>query len=162
MFKRVMGTPTGAQVALFLTLLGFINFFLFWPLVLVMDYFKYEKLEWNDMPWKFLVGTGLLGVVFNYLVNFGISITFPLFISIGALLGVPLSAAIDAVYRGKGFGLFKIIAVFIIFGGFLLMLIPSGKLDRYEKKFKCGENREKPPVDDKYNSVDTVETSWCY
>ena len=135
-----MGNATGAQVALFLTLLGLVNVVIFCTILFLMDYMEWEVISWDILPWTNLNGTALLSMVFNYLVNFGISVTFPLFISVGTMLGMPLNAAVDSLFRGKGFGLYKIISVFLIFGGFLLMLIPDGILSRLERKLRCLSN----------------------
>ena len=132
-----MGSPSGCQVALFLSILGALAMLLFWPVILLMDYYHYEEVELSNIPWKFLIGTSLFGVIFNFLINFGISLTFPLFISIGALLGIPFNAAVDALFRGSKFGLYEIGALILILFGFILMLIPNDKLETYEKKIFC-------------------------
>ncbi|XP_065678037.1 solute carrier family 35 member F4 isoform X1 [Hydra vulgaris] len=136
-FKRVIGSPSGCQVALFLTVLGSLCFLLFWPVVLIIAYYEYEVIEFSKIPWGFLIGTSLFGVVFNFLINFGISLTFPLFISIGALLGIPFNAVVDALFRGSKFGIYEIGAFLLIIFGFILMLIPNNILEKYEKKLFC-------------------------
>ena len=75
--------------------------------------------------------------VFNYFVNFGISITFPLFISIGISLGLPVNAVADSIFRGDEFGVLKVVSLLLILAGFLMMLIPSEKLRRFEP---CSSN----------------------
>lgn len=135
-FKRVMGEATGAQVALFLTLLGILNMTFFWTILLLMNYMEWEVVEWNTIPWINLNGTALLNMVFNYLVNFGISVTFPLFISLGTMVGMPLNAGVDGIFRGSPFGTYKILSIFLIVGGFLLMLIPDEKLSELESCFR--------------------------
>jgi len=144
MFKRIIGNATGNQVAFFLTLLGIVNIVIFWPVLFILDFYNYETLDWNMLPWKFLIGTGVMGAIFNYLVNFGISITYPLFISVGVLLGVPLSSIVDAIVRNSSFDWIKIIAVAMVLFAFILMLIPNEKLNKYDhacvKKKKNGEN----------------------
>ena len=82
------------------------------------------------MPWLFLNGTGIVVLLFNFLINFGIALTYPLFISIGTVLGIPINAGADAVFRGADFGKYKIIAACLIVIGFVFMLLP----DHYEDK----------------------------
>lgn len=137
-FKRVMADATGSQVALFLTLLGSTNMILFSPVLFLMDYLEWEVITWDTLPWVHLNTTAILSAFFNYLVNFGISITFPLFISIGISLGLPMNAIADSIFRHEEFGVLKIVSLFLILAGFLLMLIPSDKLKKMEKNlFSC-------------------------
>ncbi|CAH1792291.1 unnamed protein product [Owenia fusiformis] len=86
-----------------------------------------EQFDWYNLPWGFLCGSAVLGLAFNFLVNFGIAFTFPLFISVGTVLGIPLNAGVDAMFRGRIFGVTKIIATIMIIVGFILVLIPTDK-----------------------------------
>ena len=130
LFKRFVGDATGTQVSLFLTCLGFLNIFILWPIVMIFHFTKYELIDWSNMPWLFLNGTGIVVLLFNFLINFGIALTYPLFISIGTVLGIPINAGADAVFRGADFGKYKIIAACLIVIGFVFMLLP----DHYEDK----------------------------
>jgi len=98
------------------------------------------------MPWSALAGTAALQLVFNYLVSFGIAFTFPLFISIGTLIGVPFNAVVDAIFRGTEFGAYKIIACFMIIIGFLLLLLPIRKVERIEQKIRCTKQQRKEDI----------------
>lgn len=83
------------------------------------------------------MGTASLGLVFNFLLIFGVAYTYPLFISIGNLIGVPMNAALDAMFRGETFGVYKILAFFMIVVGFVLLLIPVARLRRLERRLFC-------------------------
>lgn len=128
----------------------------------MLDSLNLETIDWHNMPWPALAGTAVLQLVFNYLVSFGIAFTFPLFISIGILLSVPFNAAADAIFRGEDFGLYKIVALVMIIIGFMLLLIPVCKLEKLEKKVRCGHTAK-----DKQCSVEdqqlqsTCETNEC-
>lgn len=137
LFKCTMADASGSQVALFLTLLGFINIMVFSPVLFLMDYLSWEEITWETLPWVDLNGTAVLNAIFNYLVNFGISVTFPLFISVGISLGLPINAIADSLFRHEEFGVLKIVSLFLILAGFLLMLIPSEKLKNLEKNLCC-------------------------
>ena len=130
-------------MALFFTIIGFTNIIFFSPVIFLLDYLKLEEMNWNDVPWGALAGTAVLQLVFNYLVSFGIAFTFPLYISIGTLIGVPLNAVVDAIVRDADFGMYKIIACFIIIVGFLLLLIPIRKVERIEKKIRCAHRTKR-------------------
>lgn len=124
-FKRIVGDATLGQVSLFLSCLGLLNTVLLWPIVLIFYYTHYEFFNWGNIPWKFLCGNAVLGLIFNFLINFGIAFTYPLFISLGTVLGIPINALTDFVFRGAQFGSCKIVAAFSIVIGFLFMLLPA-------------------------------------
>ncbi|KAK3722097.1 hypothetical protein QZH41_019841, partial [Actinostola sp. cb2023] len=136
-FKKVVGDATASQVSLFLSLLGLLDTVLLWPIIVVFHFTCYELINWSNMPWLYLCGTGLLALIFNFLLNFGIALTYPLFISLGVVLGIPLNALADAIIREKGFGVFKIVAAILIIVGFVLMLIPDQYEDKLREKVCC-------------------------
>lgn len=130
-------------MALFLTLLGICNIFLFWIIILPLHFTKYEHIDWSNMPWLSLNVSGILVLFFNYMVNFGIAFTSPLFIALGTMVGTPLNAAADYIFNGKSFGWEKIIATCMILLGFSLMLIPNENLQSFERKLFCVKSESK-------------------
>lgn len=140
MFKRVFGDTSATKVALFLSVLGCFNFLLLWPPFEALYFTKEEAISWNDIPWNFLCGRSALGLVFNFLISFGIAFTFPLFISLGTILGIPINAIVDSIYRNVHLGWLKIIASIMIIIGFLLMLYPANANKRMEQKHEDEEN----------------------
>ena len=64
-----------------------------------------------------------MGVIFNFAINFGIAYTFPLFISLGTILGIPINAFFDVLLRKVDLANWKITAMDLIVGGFLLILV---------------------------------------
>ncbi|PIK45158.1 putative histone deacetylase 6 isoform X1 [Apostichopus japonicus] len=125
LFKRYVGDANYGQVSLFLTLLGLFNAFVLWPSILAVYYTGFEYWDWNDMPWDYLCGSAAMSVVFNFLVNFGIAVTFPLFIALGTVVGIPLNAVVDLIFRDNSFGPYKIGGTACIILGFLIMLMPE-------------------------------------
>lgn len=144
-FKLVVKSASGSQVALFLSLLGLCNAFIFWIVILPLHFTKYEPMEWSDMPWLSLNITGILVLFFNYMVNFGIAFTSPLFIALGTMVGTPLNAAADYVFNNQSFGWRKIIATCMILCGFSLMLIPNDSLRAFERKLICAKAEDSTP-----------------
>lgn len=120
-FKLFIGDGDLRQVSLFLTCLGLINLLCLWPIMEVMYFTRYEHINWHDVPWSFLCGSAALGLLFNFLINFGIAFTFPLFISLGTVLGIPLNAAVDAIWRDAPLTWLKGIGAVMIVVGFILM-----------------------------------------
>ena len=120
------------QMALFLSMLGLFSMVAFWPILLVLHYTGVEKLV--DIPWGYLCAGSALGVTFNFCINFGIAYTFPLFISIGTILGIPLNALVDALFRHVDFVNWKFAATDLIVGAFLLMLLPPSDSEYIHKQ----------------------------
>ena len=112
-------------MSLFLTFLGLFNLLAFWPIVITLHFTGVEEIKFHYIPWLPLCVSALTSFAFNFLINFGIAFTFPLFISIGTILGIPLNAVVDIVIRNVDFLNWKITAATLIIGGFLLMLAPS-------------------------------------
>ncbi|KXJ23183.1 putative thiamine transporter SLC35F3 [Exaiptasia diaphana] len=142
LFKKTVGDATAPQVALFLSFLGVISTFLLWPIILILYYTQTELIHWNNIPWSYLCGTSSLNLVFNYAINFGIAFTYPLFISLGIVLGIPINALVDAIFRQKSFNGLKIVSAFLIIIGFTLMLVPDSYEYRLQNKLTCKKVNE--------------------
>lgn len=119
------------QMGLFVSSIGLFNFLFFWPIILALHYTNVEVIA--DVPWTFLWISSALGVVFNFAINFGIAYTFPLFISLGTILGIPLNAVVDALVRHIDLANWKITAMDLIVGGFLLILLPASDSQRVQR-----------------------------
>jgi len=122
LLKWRVGSASLYQMALFLSSLGVFSTVCFWPIPLVLHLTGVEPLV--NIPWTFLCVSSLLGVVFNLSINFGIAYTFPLFISLGTVLGIPLNALVDSLVRNVEFFGWKFPATDLIVVGFVLMLLP--------------------------------------
>ena len=122
-------------MGLFLSLLGFFTAVTMWPIVLILHFLQVELLQ--DIPWSYVIGQALLGVCFNFCINFGIAYTYPLFISLGTVLGVPLNAVVDAVFRQVYLLNWKLTATVLILGSFLLTLLPSADSVYIQNKLCC-------------------------
>eukprot|EP00111_Clytia_hemisphaerica_P004134 TCONS_00011826-protein len=136
-FKRSFGFPATGQVAVIVTYIGLTNLVVLPYFIFIFKHVGWEHFIWSALPWKLLIGTALLGLMFNFLLIFGVAYTYPLFISIGNLIGVPMNAAIDAIFRGEDFDAFKIAAFFIIVTGFMLLLIPISRIEYFEREVCC-------------------------
>lgn len=120
-----MGDASLYQMSLFLTAIGVFSTLCLWPIPLVLHLTGTEVIA--NVPWGYLCISSSLSVLFNFSINFGIAYTFPLFISLGTVLGIPLNALIDALFRGVDFFGWKFPATDLIVGGFVLMLLPPGE-----------------------------------
>jgi len=99
LFKRINGNASLGQVSLFMSSLGLMNLTLNFIPTAVLVWLQLDHIEWDYIPWLPLIGSALLALIFNFLVNFGIALLDPLVISIGMLCGIPVSAVVDIVFR---------------------------------------------------------------
>jgi len=124
-FKRAVGNASLGQVSLFLSLLGLCNATILWVPALVLNLTGVEIAEPGYIPWEFLCGSSVLSLVFNFLINFGVAYTYPLFISIALMLGIPINAGVDILFRGEEFSLLQLSAALLIIVGFCFMMFPD-------------------------------------
>ncbi|XP_018580548.1 putative thiamine transporter SLC35F3 isoform X1 [Scleropages formosus] len=126
LFKLVLGSAKFGEAALFLTIVGGANFVFisFVPVILYFTHVEYFGSP-DDIPWANLCGVASLLLAFNLLVNFGIAITYPTLISLGIVLSVPVNAMVDLYTCEIQFNTVRLIAVFIICLGFLMLLLPE-------------------------------------
>lgn len=126
LFKMALGSAKFGEAALFLSIVGGANFLFlgFIPVILYFSHVEYSA-SLSDIPWLYLCGVAGLLFVFNILVNFGIAITYPTLISLGIVLSVPVNAMMDLYTCDINFNSVRLIAVFIICLGFLMLLLPE-------------------------------------
>ena len=151
LLKWRVGDASLYQMALFLSSLGLFVAATLWPIALLLHFLGVEKID--NVPWGYLCASSALGLLFNFSINFGIAYTFPLFISLGTILGIPLNAFIDAVFRHiEFFRTWKFTATDLIVGGFMLMLIPPSNSKWIQNLFvnlvRDVENMKSRPVSD--------------
>ena len=127
--------------------------------MLILTESKVETLVYEEIPWIFLILGSLASFSFNILINFGIAYTYPLFVSIGTIVGIPLNILVDIIINGEKVGWNQIVGACLIICGFVFLLInnylmikKSEKLDEMEKK--TNENKEtlleKENLEEKY------------
>uniref|UniRef100_A0A1I7Z302 EamA domain-containing protein n=1 Tax=Steinernema glaseri TaxID=37863 RepID=A0A1I7Z302_9BILA len=140
LFKRVNGDASLGQVSLFMSGLGFLNTTVNLIPTAALYFSGAETIVWAHVPWGPVVGSALLGLVFNFLINFGIALLHPLIISIGMLLGLPLSAIYDIVFRNMTATPKFLIGASLILVSFALIMIEGSR--RKSKKYTSCDGRE--------------------
>jgi solute carrier family 35 protein F3/4 len=136
MFKHCVGDAQLGQVAIFLTTLGLLNAAFLWVIFVVLSAAGAETVNHIYIPWKFLFASASLSLLFNFLINFGIAYTYPLFISLGTVVGIPLNAIVDRLFRDISFGVIKIEGSAFIIIAFLMLLLPDGISDAVDEGFR--------------------------
>ncbi|XP_063048276.1 solute carrier family 35 member F3-like [Engraulis encrasicolus] len=126
LFKLVLGSAKFGEAALFLSIVGGANFVFISGVPVILYFTRVEYFgSPSDIPWGHLCGVAALLLAFNILVNFGIAITYPTLISLGIVLSVPVNAMVDLYTCDIQFNTVRLIAVFIICLGFLMLLLPE-------------------------------------
>jgi len=103
LFYFTYGEATPLQVSSFLGKLGVLNLGTGWVLLMVLWASGYQ-----DMPsahshptaWGLAALYALASVSFNFSINLGVARTYPLFVSLGTVLGIPVAVAADCSLLG--------------------------------------------------------------
>ncbi|XP_054266377.1 putative thiamine transporter SLC35F3 isoform X1 [Macrosteles quadrilineatus] len=125
LFKKVIGDASYGQVSLFFSIIGLLNASLLWPLCLTLYFTGMETLYWDRLPWPALLAASILSLVANLLGNFSVAVTYDLFITLGLITAVPVSAALDVVLYGAHFYGMKLAGMVLISIGFFLVMFPE-------------------------------------
>ncbi|KAL0112357.1 hypothetical protein PUN28_011999 [Cardiocondyla obscurior] len=125
LFKKVIGETTFGQMSLFFSLIGLCNAALLWPICLALYFSGVETIHWARLPWAALLSASILHLVANMLGNFSIAITYDLFITLGLITAVPVSAALDVIFYGAYFMGMKLAGMIFIAVGFFLVMFPD-------------------------------------
>ncbi|XP_046396129.1 putative thiamine transporter SLC35F3 isoform X2 [Ischnura elegans] len=125
LFKKVMGEASMGQVALFFSIVGLLNALLLWPLLLALYLLGAETFHWNHLPWLELLLAGSLSLLANLFSSFSVAVTYDLFITLGYITAVPVSAALDVVLYGAHFAGMKLAGIVLISVGFFLVMFPD-------------------------------------
>ncbi|KAL1506986.1 hypothetical protein AB1Y20_007850 [Prymnesium parvum] len=101
-FRRVFGEAPAPFVLLVLALLGGWAVSLGSALLWAIDggELRRGEVELTPRAWALLCAKSLLDLAFNFLIAYGISITHPLFVSIGTLLSTPLNVLFELCTQG--------------------------------------------------------------
>lgn len=120
MFRKVMGDPPVAQIAFTFSMLGFINASLCWPICLGLYLTGAEVMPWESLSWTILFIACILmlgknsqtklrtvcksiviyififslfpAIVFHILMQFSVAVTYTMFVTLGLITSVPVSA----------------------------------------------------------------------
>ncbi|XP_041988865.1 putative thiamine transporter SLC35F3 isoform X2 [Aricia agestis] len=124
LFRKVMGEVSAGQRALFFSLVGGVNAALLWPVWLALVLTRTELLP-ADMPWLALLQASVAMLVFHVMFQFGNLMTYNIFVSLGLIMSVPVSAGLDVVLYGVEFEGMKLAGIVLIAVGFFLVMFPD-------------------------------------
>lgn len=97
-----------------------------------------------SIPWKWVVPANAASIAFNFLVNFGVTITFPLFVSVASLASTAANLVLDATLMsdesdgGGGVGTLSIVGLLMVMSSLAVLLISVWR----QRKRGTAEQRE--------------------
>jgi hypothetical protein len=79
----------------------------------------------GHIPWNWIIPSNAASIAFNFLVNFGVTITFPLFVSVASLLSTAANLVIDALLSGDGgnIGAVEVVGLFMVLSSLVVLLV---------------------------------------
>ncbi|XP_043268469.1 putative thiamine transporter SLC35F3 isoform X2 [Venturia canescens] len=146
LFKKVIGETTFGQVSLFFSLIGLCNAALLWPVCVALYFSGAESVPWSRLPWAALLSASILHLVANMLGNFSIALTYDLFITLGLITAVPVSAALDVVLYGAHFVGMKLAGIILIAVGFFLVMFPDNWPDYITRLLRTTSSQQQGVV----------------
>lgn len=87
-----MRDPPVGQVALIFTVIGFLNASLLWPICIILYFLGVETLQWETVTGTILLIASVLFFIFNLLTQFSGAVTYTMFVTLGLITSVPVSA----------------------------------------------------------------------
>lgn len=98
------------------------------------------------IPWQWILPSNAASIAFNFLINFGVTITFPLFVSVASLLSTAANLVIDAVFSGDGgnIGVVEVVGLFMVLLSLVVLLFSVWR----RRKLEARALRDDASVDD--------------
>ncbi|CAD5230629.1 unnamed protein product [Bursaphelenchus xylophilus] len=115
-FKKVFGEPSLGQIMLFQSLLGLANLLWNTAVVAAIIFFDLEHVDFKQIPWPPVLGLSFGMLTYSIVMNVGVAFVSPLAVAIGVLVGIPMTAAIDIIFRGLQ------ASAYFYFGGLLISI----------------------------------------
>ena len=115
------GGDAGDTVGRYLSLVGVVNVLPGLALVLVLSWTGAEPIEWGSVPMGLVAVHAVSALAFNFFVNYGVSLTTPLWVSVGTVLGIPLNYAVDMLRGRKLLGWRQSAGAALVVAAFLVL-----------------------------------------
>ncbi|XP_065095928.1 solute carrier family 35 member F3 isoform X6 [Ochlerotatus camptorhynchus] len=148
MFRKVMGDPPVGQIAFTFSIIGFLNAAILWPVCIALYFTGAEVMPWDTLPWIVLLMASILLLVFHILTQFSSAVTYNMFVTLGLITAVPVSAALDIVLYGAQFAGMKLAGIILISVGFFLVMFPDNWPDYITRLLRniilLGHNASRP------------------
>lgn len=111
MFRKMLGDAPVGQIAFTFSIIGFLNAALLWPVCIILYFTGVETMAWETLTVSVLLVASVLLTVFHILTQFSGAVTYSMFVTLGLITSVPVSAGKFLV--DSGFKKFDFIFFFI-------------------------------------------------
>jgi drug/metabolite transporter (DMT)-like permease len=121
--KRFLGDANNATTSILMTLQGLWTFVIISPILLVLHFSGVMVLSVpsDNLIIFCIISSSICGFFINLLLNFGIVLTSPLFISVGAMICVPGTVVADYVLHNTPITVVQAVGTGAILVGFALL-----------------------------------------
>ncbi|EDV20478.1 uncharacterized protein TRIADDRAFT_61185 [Trichoplax adhaerens] len=170
--KRVLPDSCFGKTLLALSAVSMTVLLSGWIFVLLFSATGFEALNWDVMPWDSLNLTAAFGVAIHALTFLGTAVSYPVFVAIGLLLGIPGNAIVDIAMHHVIFDYLKILGAILISCSFLILLIPEDKAITISKRIlsaclrlmiKCNQNNlSTDPTTPTNNGITSASSSYFF
>jgi drug/metabolite transporter (DMT)-like permease len=134
-YKKFIGDAKLDLVNMYMMVMGLINVFLLWPILVVLHCTEIEPFEFPSLDTlMWLLFNAGVGLSLNYLIMLSIALTSPLFTRIGEMCTIPGSMLVDLVILKQVLPISWYFGAIMVIGGFVLLNVAYVYETKHEKK----------------------------
>ncbi|KAM9979797.1 hypothetical protein ACTFIZ_006052 [Dictyostelium cf. discoideum] len=146
MTSKFIGNVNRTAVNTYIGFIGLIDLILGIPFILILNSVGFEPFQIPSSAKTFgmLLTNAIVGASITYLINWGLSITSPLFVRSGELMAIPLTLLFDIIVKHMKLPLLAIPGYILIVVAFILSIFIEARNIKKQKKEKeeGGEEEE--------------------
>jgi len=137
-YKRFVGEPSFGTINLQGTLMGVFSTLLLWPILVILHYTNVEPFVFpTGLMLGLIMATTGMAFINNYLFTFGTAITSPVFVTIGGMLAIPVSAVVDWAFHHHSMNVWKILGTIVMAFAFIIINVDITGSEIIDKFKSC-------------------------
>ena len=109
---------------------------IYWIPTVILISTNVEIVVISAFPWTSFFLSSFAMLTFSFILCIGIVVTYPVYISMGPLLAIPINAVIDVLYRDSTFDTIKILGTISVIAGFIILTIPLPVILSFSAKLR--------------------------
>jgi len=139
----------------FIGLVGFFNLLFGIPMILILNATGAEPFTFPTVKiFGMLALNGFMGFGLNYLINWGLSITSPLFIRSGELMAIPATLLFDILFKHIFFPLIALPGFILIIAGFVMSIFLESKTIKEKELLEHQQQQQQQQQTSKHHHED--------
>jgi len=126
-FKKYLPPFSLPALTIWLGAIGIVNVVLFSPLLMIADLTGWEVFGWPDPGWPaaLLVLSSLCSFIANWLLNFGIVVSTPLFVRVSIICAIPITFVVSMLIDHTSPSWMRLVGASMIVLGFVAFAFAS-------------------------------------